>query len=87
MKRNGLALVGSLTLFLMFEALLYEMLYTHVLGIEEEDLHITLDVFRGGGGRRYRNSLSGCSEDAGYDPLEDSAPRSLSLCFVLVHMG
>ncbi|XP_060746900.1 putative bifunctional UDP-N-acetylglucosamine transferase and deubiquitinase ALG13 isoform X2 [Tachysurus vachellii] len=57
------------------QSLLYEMLYTHVLGIEEEDLHIALDVFRGGGGRRYRNSLSGCSEDAGYDPLEDSAPR------------
>lgn len=61
----------------MFEALLYELLYTHVLGIEEEDLHMALDGFRGGGGRRYRNSLPGCSEDAGYDPLDDSASRSL----------
>lgn len=69
----------------MFEALLYELLYTHVLGIEEEDLHMALDGFRRGGGRRYRNSLSGCSEDASYDPLEDNAPRSLYSCFVLVH--
>lgn len=46
---------------------------------------MALDVFRGAGGRRYRNSLSGCSEDAGYDALEDSAPRYLYTCFALVY--
>lgn len=74
-------MVGSLILFPVFEALLYELLYTCVLGIEEEDLHVALDGFRGGGGRRYRNSLSVCSEDAGFDPLEDCAPRSFYIWF------
>ncbi|XP_046724502.1 putative bifunctional UDP-N-acetylglucosamine transferase and deubiquitinase ALG13 isoform X4 [Silurus meridionalis] len=58
------------------QSLLYELLYTCVLGIEEEDLYMALDGFRGGGGRRYRNSHSGCSEDASYDANEDCAPRS-----------
>ncbi|XP_062867752.1 putative bifunctional UDP-N-acetylglucosamine transferase and deubiquitinase ALG13 [Trichomycterus rosablanca] len=56
------------------QSLLYELLYTQVLGIEEEDLHIALDGFRGGG-RRYRNSMSMCSEDAGYDTPDDRTPR------------
>lgn len=51
-------------------ALLYELLYTQVLGVEEVELQGALEGFRGGG-RRYRNSLSVCSEDAGYDTPED----------------
>lgn len=44
---------------------------------------MALDGFRGGGGgRRYRNSLSGCSGDDAYDPLEDNAPRSLNAYFI-----
>ncbi|KAI4884404.1 hypothetical protein NFI96_011243 [Prochilodus magdalenae] len=56
------------------QSLLYELLYTCVLGIEEEDLRMALDGFRGGG-RRYRNSLSVCSEEAGYDTPEDRGLR------------
>ncbi|XP_029557410.1 putative bifunctional UDP-N-acetylglucosamine transferase and deubiquitinase ALG13 isoform X4 [Salmo trutta] len=52
------------------QALLYELLYTQVLGVEEVELQGALEGFRGGG-RRYRNSLSVCSEDAGYDTPED----------------
>uniref|UniRef100_A0A3P8ZHW8 ubiquitinyl hydrolase 1 n=1 Tax=Esox lucius TaxID=8010 RepID=A0A3P8ZHW8_ESOLU len=52
------------------QAVLYEVLYTRVLGVEEEELQGALDGFRGGG-RSYRNSLSVCSEDAGYDVPED----------------
>uniref|UniRef100_A0A671QCR1 ubiquitinyl hydrolase 1 n=1 Tax=Sinocyclocheilus anshuiensis TaxID=1608454 RepID=A0A671QCR1_9TELE len=52
------------------QALLYELLYTRVLGVEEEELQVLMEGFKGGG-RRYRNSQSMCSEDAGYDTPED----------------
>uniref|UniRef100_A0A3B4DVL3 ubiquitinyl hydrolase 1 n=1 Tax=Pygocentrus nattereri TaxID=42514 RepID=A0A3B4DVL3_PYGNA len=57
----------------MCQSLLYELLYTRVLGIEEEDLHMALEGCRTAG-RRYRNSLSVCSEEAGYDTPEDRGP-------------
>uniref|UniRef100_A0A8C2EEC0 ubiquitinyl hydrolase 1 n=1 Tax=Cyprinus carpio TaxID=7962 RepID=A0A8C2EEC0_CYPCA len=56
------------------QALLYELLYTHVLGVEEEELQMALEGFKGGG-RRYRNSQSICSDDAGYDIPEDRLQR------------
>ncbi|XP_039532327.1 putative bifunctional UDP-N-acetylglucosamine transferase and deubiquitinase ALG13 isoform X3 [Pimephales promelas] len=56
------------------QALLYELLYTRVLGVEEEELQVALEGFKGGG-RRYRNSQSMCSEDAGYDTPEDRPQR------------
>ncbi|XP_056586609.1 putative bifunctional UDP-N-acetylglucosamine transferase and deubiquitinase ALG13 isoform X3 [Triplophysa dalaica] len=56
------------------QALLYELLYSHVLGVEEEELHVALEGFRLGG-RRYRNSQSMCSEDACYDAPEERTPR------------
>uniref|UniRef100_A0A672RPZ2 Putative bifunctional UDP-N-acetylglucosamine transferase and deubiquitinase ALG13 n=1 Tax=Sinocyclocheilus grahami TaxID=75366 RepID=A0A672RPZ2_SINGR len=56
------------------QALLYELLYTRVLGVEEEELQMALEGFKGGG-RRYRNSQSMCSEDAGYDTPEDRLQR------------
>uniref|UniRef100_A0A8C1ZAB7 ubiquitinyl hydrolase 1 n=1 Tax=Cyprinus carpio TaxID=7962 RepID=A0A8C1ZAB7_CYPCA len=62
------------------QALLYELLYTRVLGVEEEELQVVMEGFKGGG-RRYRNSQSMCSEDAGYDTPEDHPQRS-SLVYV-----
>ncbi|XP_067278887.1 putative bifunctional UDP-N-acetylglucosamine transferase and deubiquitinase ALG13 isoform X4 [Pseudorasbora parva] len=56
------------------QALLYELLYSRVLGVEEEELQVALEGFKGGG-RRYRNSHSMCSEDAGYDTPEDRPQR------------
>ncbi|KAG5844088.1 hypothetical protein ANANG_G00157770 [Anguilla anguilla] len=58
----------------MCQSLLYELLYCRVLGIEEGEVQFALEGFRGGG-RRYRNSLSVCSEDAGYDIPEDRGQR------------
>ncbi|XP_055035671.2 putative bifunctional UDP-N-acetylglucosamine transferase and deubiquitinase ALG13 isoform X5 [Misgurnus anguillicaudatus] len=56
------------------QALLYELLYTRVLGVEEDELQAALEGFRGGG-RRYRNSHSMCSEDAGYDAPDERTQR------------
>lgn len=56
------------------QALLYELLYTRVLGVEEDELQTALEGFRGGG-RRYRNSHSMCSEDAGYDAPDERTQR------------
>ncbi|KAM3865331.1 putative bifunctional UDP-N-acetylglucosamine transferase and deubiquitinase ALG13 [Diretmus argenteus] len=57
------------------QSLLYEMLYTQVLGVEEVDLCQAVEAFRVGG-RRYRNSPSACSDgDMGYDAPEDRAQR------------
>ncbi|XP_076836755.1 putative bifunctional UDP-N-acetylglucosamine transferase and deubiquitinase ALG13 isoform X3 [Brachyhypopomus gauderio] len=56
------------------QSVLYEIFYTCVMGVEEDDLRTVLDGFRGGG-RRYRTSLSVCSEDAGYDTPEDRGLR------------
>lgn len=61
--------------FHFFSALLYELLYSRVLGVEEEELQVALEGFKGGG-RRYRNSQSMCSDDAGYDTPEDRPQRS-----------
>ncbi|MEQ2207759.1 hypothetical protein XENOCAPTIV_018091, partial [Xenoophorus captivus] len=57
-------------------ALLYELLYTQVFGVEGAELGQAMEAFRVGG-RRYRNSLSVCSDiDVGYDTPEDRAHRS-----------
>ncbi|XP_061103515.1 putative bifunctional UDP-N-acetylglucosamine transferase and deubiquitinase ALG13 isoform X1 [Conger conger] len=58
----------------MCQSLLYELLYCRVLGVEEGEVQVALEGFRGGG-RRYRNSLSVCSEDAGYDAPDDRGQR------------
>lgn len=48
-------------------ALLYELLYIRVFGVEEAELSLASEAFRLGG-RRYRNSLSMCSDmDVGYE--------------------
>lgn len=56
-------------------ALLYELLYTQVFGVEGAELCQAMEAFRAGG-RRYRNSPSVCSDvDAGYDAPEERAHR------------
>lgn len=54
----------------MGAALLYELLYIRVFGVEEAELSLASEAFRLGG-RRYRNSLSMCSDiDGGYEMPE-----------------
>ncbi|XP_051939887.1 putative bifunctional UDP-N-acetylglucosamine transferase and deubiquitinase ALG13 isoform X2 [Hippocampus zosterae] len=53
------------------QAIVYELLYTKVFACEEAELSQAVEAFRVGG-RRYRNSLSACSDvDFGYDVAED----------------
>lgn len=55
------------TLLCLCAALLYELLYVRVFGVEEAELSQAAEAFRLGG-RRYRNSLSMCSDmDVGYE--------------------
>uniref|UniRef100_A0A3B3XMV6 ubiquitinyl hydrolase 1 n=1 Tax=Poecilia mexicana TaxID=48701 RepID=A0A3B3XMV6_9TELE len=66
------------------QSLLYELLYTQVFGVEGGELWQAMEAFRAGG-RRYRNSLSVCSDvDVGYDAPEDrpsaEAPPTSRLC-------
>nr|XP_023697485.1 putative bifunctional UDP-N-acetylglucosamine transferase and deubiquitinase ALG13 [Paramormyrops kingsleyae] len=56
------------------QALLYQLLYCRVLGVDDCEVQAALDAFRSAG-RRYRNSLSLCSEDAGYDTPDDRCQR------------
>uniref|UniRef100_A0A3P8TN01 ubiquitinyl hydrolase 1 n=1 Tax=Amphiprion percula TaxID=161767 RepID=A0A3P8TN01_AMPPE len=57
------------------QSLLYELLYTQVFAVEEEELCQAMEAFRVGG-RRYRNSPSVCSDvDVGYDTPEDRGQR------------
>lgn len=59
----------------MCVAVLYELLYTQVFGVEEAELSQAMEAFRVGG-RRYRNSPSVCSDvDVGYDTPEDRGQR------------
>ncbi|MGH0121032.1 UNVERIFIED_CONTAM: hypothetical protein FKN15_049407 [Acipenser sinensis] len=58
------------------QAVLYEVLYKDVFGIEEEEIHSALDVFHGSGGRRYRNSSSMCSEDANFKTSDEKNHKS-----------
>nr|XP_015827937.2 putative bifunctional UDP-N-acetylglucosamine transferase and deubiquitinase ALG13 isoform X1 [Nothobranchius furzeri] len=64
-----------LTSAALCQSLLFELLYTQVFGLEEEELSLAMEAFKMGG-RRYRNSLSVCSDiDVGYDTLEDRGYR------------
>ncbi|XP_029910048.1 putative bifunctional UDP-N-acetylglucosamine transferase and deubiquitinase ALG13 isoform X2 [Myripristis murdjan] len=57
------------------QSILYELLYTRVFGVDEADLHQSMDAFRVGG-RRYRNSPSACSDgDMGYELPEDRSHK------------
>ncbi|MGH0190778.1 UNVERIFIED_CONTAM: hypothetical protein FKN15_049681 [Acipenser sinensis] len=59
-------------------AVLYEVLYKNVFGIEEEEIHSALDGYHGSGGRQYRNSSSMCSEDANFKTSDEKNHRSLT---------
>ncbi|XP_062244220.1 putative bifunctional UDP-N-acetylglucosamine transferase and deubiquitinase ALG13 isoform X2 [Platichthys flesus] len=57
------------------QAVLYELLYTQVFGVEEVELCQAMEASRVGG-RCYRNSSSMCSDvDIGYDTPEDRGQR------------
>lgn len=67
-------------------ALLYELLYTQVFGLEEAELCQATEAFRAGG-RRYRNSPSMCSDiDLGYDTPEDRGHRYTRSCCQVFHL-
>ncbi|XP_039622481.1 putative bifunctional UDP-N-acetylglucosamine transferase and deubiquitinase ALG13 isoform X1 [Polypterus senegalus] len=59
------------------QALLYEILYKDVFGIEEEEIIYALEAFHTGG-RRYRNSMSVGSEDASFDACEEKNQKSFT---------
>lgn len=64
------SLVTTIQLLCLCAALLYELLYIRVFGVEEAELSQAAEAFRLGG-RRYRNSLSMCSDmDVGYETPE-----------------
>ncbi|XP_034444876.1 putative bifunctional UDP-N-acetylglucosamine transferase and deubiquitinase ALG13 isoform X2 [Hippoglossus hippoglossus] len=57
------------------QAVLYELLYTQVFGVDEVELCQAMEASRVGG-RCYRNSASVCSDvDIGYDTPEDRGQR------------
>nr|XP_046233849.1 putative bifunctional UDP-N-acetylglucosamine transferase and deubiquitinase ALG13 isoform X2 [Scatophagus argus] len=57
------------------QSILYELLYAQVFGVEEAELSQATEAFKAGG-RRYRNSLSMCSDiDIGCDTPEDRSHR------------
>uniref|UniRef100_A0A8D3D308 ubiquitinyl hydrolase 1 n=1 Tax=Scophthalmus maximus TaxID=52904 RepID=A0A8D3D308_SCOMX len=57
------------------QALLYELLYTQVFGVEEAELYQAMEASRVGG-RSYRNSVSMCSDvDICYDTPDDRGQR------------
>ncbi|MGH0186115.1 UNVERIFIED_CONTAM: hypothetical protein FKN15_027259 [Acipenser sinensis] len=60
------------------QAILYEVLYKNVFGIEEEEIHSALDGYHGSGGRQYRNSSSMCSEDANFKTSDEKNHKSLT---------
>ncbi|KAG7232677.1 hypothetical protein INR49_008231 [Caranx melampygus] len=65
------SVIGQSESVCLHSALLYELLYTQVFGVEEAELCQAMETFRVGG-RRYRNSPSVCSDvDIGYDTPED----------------
>ncbi|XP_008942125.1 PREDICTED: putative bifunctional UDP-N-acetylglucosamine transferase and deubiquitinase ALG13, partial [Merops nubicus] len=59
------------------QAVLYEILYKDVFGMDEEELRSAVEVFRSGS-KKNRNSGSLGSEDAHFDCLHEKVPRSPS---------
>ncbi|KAM6252561.1 UDP-N-acetylglucosamine transferase subunit ALG13-like [Spheniscus humboldti] len=59
------------------QAVLYEILYKDVFGMDEEELRSAVEVFRSGS-KKNRNSGSVGSEDANFDCLHEKASRSPS---------
>lgn len=62
---------------LVCSAVLYEILYKDVFGMEEEELRSAVDVFRSRS-KKNRNSGPVGSEDANFDGLREKEPRNPS---------
>lgn len=75
LRQGGAVGVSTCSGASLCAALLYELLYTQVFGVEGVELWQAMETFRAGG-RRYRNSLSVCSDvDVSYDAPEDRLHR------------
>ncbi|XP_068265469.1 UDP-N-acetylglucosamine transferase subunit ALG13-like [Nyctibius grandis] len=61
----------------MCQAVLYEILYKDVFGMDEEELRSAVEVFRSGS-KKNRNSGSVGSEDANFDCLHEKVSRNPS---------
>ncbi|XP_054070731.1 putative bifunctional UDP-N-acetylglucosamine transferase and deubiquitinase ALG13 [Rissa tridactyla] len=59
------------------QAVLYEILYKDVFGMDEEELRSAVEVFRSGS-KKNRNSGSAGSEDANFDCLHEKVSRNPS---------
>ncbi|KAM9227534.1 UDP-N-acetylglucosamine transferase subunit ALG13-like [Leptosomus discolor] len=59
------------------QAVLYEILYKDVFGMDEEELRSAVEVFRSGS-KKNRNSVSVGSEDANFDCLHEKVSRNPS---------
>ncbi|XP_026704573.1 putative bifunctional UDP-N-acetylglucosamine transferase and deubiquitinase ALG13 [Athene cunicularia] len=59
------------------QAVLYEILYKDVFGMDEEELRTAVEMFRSGS-RKNRNSVSIGSEDANFDCLHEKVTRNPS---------
>ncbi|XP_050821180.1 putative bifunctional UDP-N-acetylglucosamine transferase and deubiquitinase ALG13 [Gopherus flavomarginatus] len=59
------------------QAVLYEILYKDVFGMDEEELRTAVEMFRSGA-KKNRNSVSVGSEDANFDCLPEKASKTSS---------
>lgn len=62
---------------LICSAVLYEILYKDVFGMDEEELRSAVEVFRSGS-KKNRNSGSAGIEDANFDCLREKVSRNPS---------
>lgn len=62
---------------LICSAVLYEILYKDVFGMDEEELRSAVEVFRSGS-KKNRNSGPVGSEDANFGCLHEKVPRNPS---------
>lgn len=62
---------------LVCSAVLYEILYKDVFGMDEEELRSAVEVFRSGS-KKNRNSAPVGSEDANFGCLHEKVPRNPS---------
>ncbi|XP_061217991.1 putative bifunctional UDP-N-acetylglucosamine transferase and deubiquitinase ALG13 [Neopsephotus bourkii] len=59
------------------QAVLYELLYKDVFGMDEEELKSAVEMFRSGS-KKNRNNVSAASEDANFDCLHEKVSRNPS---------
>lgn len=66
-----------LSFVLVCSAVLYEILYKDVFGMDEEELRSAVEVFRSGS-KKNRSSAPVGSEDASFGGLQEKVPRNPS---------